>query len=274
MSRNALLVVRAGDRSLHPGWLTGRGAAERRFDLHVSYFGDDPDPFPDRPADVTLSFEKGGKWTGLDACLDKLGDRLDAYGWIGFPDDDLKADCAVWNRFFEVIERLRPMLAQPALHWRSFSFHDLVLQRPGVEARWTDFVEIMAPVFRRDFFQQVRPHFGFSPAGFGYDFYWSKLADARETRSLCIVDSAPVLHTRAFGAGSLYKAIAATGETALDHHKAFEAAYDVREHPPRAWWAVLPDGRTVPAGDALNRRLYLHKKLRKWREFRGVTEIR
>jgi len=35
-SRN-MIVVRSGDESLHPFWL--RGAAERHWDLHVSYFG-------------------------------------------------------------------------------------------------------------------------------------------------------------------------------------------------------------------------------------------
>jgi hypothetical protein len=43
MTKQHLVVVRAGDNSLHPHWLAGDG--DRTWDLVVSYFGDDPDIF-------------------------------------------------------------------------------------------------------------------------------------------------------------------------------------------------------------------------------------
>ena len=54
--RRMLVVLRAGDMSLHTGWLQGAPPESRTWDLHLSYFGDHSDPFPNRPADVTLSF--------------------------------------------------------------------------------------------------------------------------------------------------------------------------------------------------------------------------
>jgi hypothetical protein len=83
--------------------------------LHLSYFGDQTLPFPDRPADVTLSFEKGTKATGTIACLSKLGDRISSYDWFWLPDDDLKADLPTLNRFFEIASEYDLDLAQPAL---------------------------------------------------------------------------------------------------------------------------------------------------------------
>ena len=56
MGRRNLVVVRAGDSSLHPGWLAGPG--ERNFDLVVSYFGDDPAKF--KAPDVARVDQKGG----------------------------------------------------------------------------------------------------------------------------------------------------------------------------------------------------------------------
>ena len=58
----------AGGRYVaHPEWLQGARPESRTWDLHLSYFGDRDDPFPDRPADVTLSFEKGTKAIGTVA---------------------------------------------------------------------------------------------------------------------------------------------------------------------------------------------------------------
>ncbi len=38
--RKNLVIVAAGDASLHEGWLAGAG--ERSWDLIVNYFGEDP----------------------------------------------------------------------------------------------------------------------------------------------------------------------------------------------------------------------------------------
>ena len=61
MSRKNLVVVRAGDNSLHPEWLDG--SAERNWDLVVNYFGDDPDRY--RTHDVVRIDGKGPKWPAL-----------------------------------------------------------------------------------------------------------------------------------------------------------------------------------------------------------------
>jgi hypothetical protein len=156
-SRKHLLIVRVGDRSLHPYWLTQVDAVSRKWDLHLSYFGDKSDPFPERPGDVTLTREKGAKYPGLALCLDKLGDRLEQYDYVGFPDDDLYCRGSTWNRFFDVLEQYRPLVAQPALKTGSFYSFDGVLERREFLLRWVSFVEIMSPVFARDALGQGSP---------------------------------------------------------------------------------------------------------------------
>src|SRR4029079_14354734 len=100
--RRVLVVLRAGDTSLHSAWLQGASPDSRTWDLHLSYFGDHSDPFPNRPTDVSLSIEKGTKAIGTVACLNKLGERVAAYDWVWLPDDDLKADLPTLNRFFDI----------------------------------------------------------------------------------------------------------------------------------------------------------------------------
>src|ERR1700682_2873745 len=84
-----LLIVRAGDRSLHRYWLNGDNATPRNFDLHVSYFGQKDISEIIEGRDITGTAEKGPKFPGLVECLSKLGSRINQYDYVGFPDDDL-----------------------------------------------------------------------------------------------------------------------------------------------------------------------------------------
>src|SRR4029077_13342951 len=53
---------------------------------------------------MTLTIEKGTKSIGLNACVDKLADRIRTYDWMWILDDDLAADLATLNRFVEIVE--------------------------------------------------------------------------------------------------------------------------------------------------------------------------
>jgi len=83
LSRN-LVIVRAGDQSLHPGWTTTPGA--RDWDLVVSYFGDFPHRY--RSSAERRVDDKGLKWRGLHALLTREAFWRD-YDYIWLPDDDL-----------------------------------------------------------------------------------------------------------------------------------------------------------------------------------------
>jgi hypothetical protein len=76
--RRNLVIVRAGDSSLHPTWLPASG--QRNWDLVVSYFGDDPQKF--RIPDVTRIDGKGPKWIGLHKLLTENIDLVRQYDYI------------------------------------------------------------------------------------------------------------------------------------------------------------------------------------------------
>jgi hypothetical protein len=122
--------------SLHPEWRKGAAAESRTWDLHLSYFGDKTDPFADRPADVTLSFEKGTKAMGTVACLEKLSERVAGYDWIWLPNDDLRADLPTLNRFFAIFREHDLDLARAALGNGSYAAHDITIQRPHMKLRY------------------------------------------------------------------------------------------------------------------------------------------
>ena len=74
MRRN-LVIVRAGDSSLHPRWLAG---ANRNWDLLVNYFGDDP--LLHRRDDVIRLDSKGPKYPALRVLLATLSSATTTSG--------------------------------------------------------------------------------------------------------------------------------------------------------------------------------------------------
>ncbi len=199
-----LVIVRAGDASLHPGWT--RSPATRTWDLVVSYFGNDPARYRndfDRRID-----DKGQKWQGLHALLTRTDFWRD-YDYVWLPDDDLAADEATVNRLFALMDGLDLEIAQPTLDWNSHYGIPMTLHWPGFSVRLTNFVEIMAPCFSRKLLATALPTFSESLAGWGFDFIWPRLLGDGIQRA-AMLDDVTVTHTRAVG-GPTYDRLKAMG---------------------------------------------------------------
>jgi len=265
MQADYLLVARAGDRSLHPGWLDG----PRDWDLHISYFGGREQPFTLGDG-VSLSRETGPKWLGLKDCLDKHPEFLERYSHIGFPDDDLACGAATWNIAFKVLDEIGAALGQPALDPRSFFSYDITLRRRGLKWRETDFVELMCPIFRVEFLREILPTWSLNKSSWGLDMAWREIA-RREGHKLAIVDAASVLHTRAIGKGTQYSAQNMQGATPEEEYRALLAAYDITDTSRHSLRGETLDGRMVTRG--LNRHLRLAGLRRNWRAWRGTAQI-
>jgi hypothetical protein len=263
-----LLIVRAGDRSLHRGWLEGT----RQWDLHISYFGAQETPFGDLPLGVTLSREKGPKYVGLKDCLDAHNHFLGDYTHIGFPDDDLACDAAGWNMVFGVLDEIGADLGQPSLLWRSFYSYDITMRRRRLKYRITDFVEVMAPIFRADFLREVLPTFAANRSSWGLDYVWRDIA-SREGRRLAIVDAASVLHTRALGKGGQYSAANMGGTTQLGEYRTLLDTHGINDTARRTLYGVRPDGTVVRNAFLLNRRLLLPRLYREWKTTNGIEVV-
>ena len=99
--RRFLVVVRAGDSSLHPQWTTEPD--RRDWDLVVSYFGDDPARF--RNAGEVRVDGKGQKYAGLHDLFERDA-FWRGYDYIWLPDDDLAVGQAEVSGFFRRVADL------------------------------------------------------------------------------------------------------------------------------------------------------------------------
>ncbi|NDY89917.1 DUF707 domain-containing protein [Ideonella livida] len=190
--RPYLILWRAGPGSLHPQAMAG--LAQQNFDVAFSWYGDEPPAEADQA--VFTHLVKGAKWPGLQATLAQHWDTVSRYQYVWIPDDDLACTPENASRLFAICADLRLELAQPALSHDSYFAHPITLQHPAFQLRFTNFVEIMAPVLSVDFLARVYPTLDGAISGYGLDSLWPRLSALGR---LAIVDDTPIRHTRPLG---------------------------------------------------------------------------
>ncbi len=241
-----LVIVRAGDQSLHPRWTDD--FATRDWDLVVSYFGDDPARYRDDTA--TRIDDKGQKLGGLHSLLTRE-DFWRHYDYLWLADDDIAIDQRGISELFRRTAELDLALTQPALSWDSYWSHRITLHHPGFDVRMTNYVEVMAPCFSRAFLDRCLPTFVESMSGWGLDLLWPRLLPARPRRC-AIVDAVQMTHTRPVGAGLHYDKLKAAGITARS-----ELDHVMRKHgipmdlPSLVYAGIDTQGMPIDAGNPL-----------------------
>lgn len=197
--RRNLVILRAGDGSLHRGWIA---EPNRDFDLFISYYGKQPDMH--RAEADYYEHRPGPKWSCIAELLADNAQLLDQYDAFWFPDDDLAATTETLNRMFGLFHGFGLALAQPALTRDSYYSWDTLLQRPEYVLRHVGFVEVMAPLFEKSALRACLKTFGQSRSGWGLDWVWPTLAGRGRKDTIAILDATPVKHTRPLG-GDLYR---------------------------------------------------------------------
>ncbi|MEO8219036.1 MAG: DUF707 domain-containing protein [Acidobacteriota bacterium] len=263
MERNRFLViVRAGDDSLHPRW-TDDSLSRRDWDLVVSYFGNDPQRFRG-PGESRID-DAGPKWKGLHALLSR--DRFwQEYQYVWLPDDDLMADQQTVSDFFSQASALNLQLSQPSLSWVSYYAHPVTVRHRSFRYRITNFVEIMAPCFHTEFLSTCLSTFPENLSGWGLDWLWPRLLPPGGRCG--IVDTAEVTHTRPIG-GPSYRFTDRTGTTAEEEMNRLKAKFGIPlDDEPRTLSGVDRMGRILQ-GPELRAALD-----RDWQDFQEYGSMR
>lgn len=201
--RRGLVLVRCGDRSLHSNFVSD----SRSWDLAISYYGADAErQFPDARYVHRL---KGGKWDGLFNFFKVYPEALERYDYFWLPDDDIAATSRDVDLLFDLMRRYNFELAQPSLSQDSYLSHLITLTNPAFAFRYTNFVELMAPILSRTMLKKILPLFAQTRSGFGIDFVWQRFV-GDPLREVAIIDDVVVRHTRPVG-GALHNMITSEG---------------------------------------------------------------
>lgn len=191
-----LALFRTGAQSLHAHAV--ERLDEQSFDYALSHFGDDE---PMSRGAVFVHRQKGAKWPGLEQTIRAHWDTIQRYKFVWLPDDDLLCVPEDVSRMFAICDDLQLELAQPALTLDSYYSHVITMQHSAFQLRFTNFVEIMAPVLSIDMLSRVYPTLAGNISGFGLDALWPRLS---KLGKVAIIDDTPVKHTRPVG-GPNYK---------------------------------------------------------------------
>jgi hypothetical protein len=228
-NRRNLVIVRAGNGSLHPGWLNAPGE-ERNWDLVVNYFGDDPDKFR---GDEWLRIDgKGPKLRGLYEFIRGHEQLVRNYEYIWLAEDDLACKCRDINRLFDICHQENLKLVQPSLTHDSYFSHAITLHNPCFRLRYTTFVEVMAPCMSSSTLWKLLPTMNENVSGWGVDDLWSLLL-AGDPDAIAILDAVQIRHTRPVGRGQLYDSLKAAGRSAWDERQELHEKYGIVR--PRYW---------------------------------------
>jgi hypothetical protein len=145
--------------------------------------------------------QSGQKWQFARRHL--APENVSGYDYIFFWDDDLDLGHFDPRRFIAIMDSNRLSMAQPAIESLYPLSHQLTARRPvrpplrfrgselvvPVVGRLTNFVEIMAPVFSRDAWEEIYGYISDDNlSGWGYDYI--------PLGKKGIVDAFPVVHTR------------------------------------------------------------------------------
>lgn len=243
-ARRNLVILRAGDASLHPGWLNVPGE-ERNWDLIVSYFGDDPEKY--RGGDWLRIDGKGPKLRGLYDLICSHEQLVRSYDYIWLPEDDLECSCRDINRLFDICRQKQLKLVQPSLSHDSYFSHAITLHSPYFRLRYTTFVEVMAPCMSNHTLWKLLPSMNENISGWGVDDLWSVIL-AEDASAMAILDEVQIRHTRPVGGGQLYEPLKAIGKSAWDEWRELHKSYGIVRQPHWMRGAIRISGRRIEDG--------------------------
>jgi hypothetical protein len=203
-----LVIVAAGDRSLHPKYTPGDA-----FDLLVLYWGNDGKIFEEYArAAVYADQRKGQKWELVRSLVTaQLSIPLRDYRYVFLPDDDLEFESALQiEKLFEMAASVDADIFQPAILNENFSLCWEGTRKSAAKlCHAVNIVELMMPGYSGPIFSEfVLPSIvalEFQRAGWGLEPFIAKFAEASLGRPLrtFVFDACPVIHTRPVGGGAL-----------------------------------------------------------------------
>jgi hypothetical protein len=195
--RRNLVVLRANEHALHTAWDRDIADEDRNWDLCISFYGKEENFRPTPFAEYHVLQSRDQKYASIHKLIYR-GNPFWDYEYFMFPDDDLMMSWSNINRLFETSQSFGLDLAQPSLLPEGFVYHKVVAQNKAFRLRYTNFVEIMTPIFSRYALEICIPTFAASPRGLGLDFIWpSQLGDP--PGRIAIIDEVGVLHGRPVG---------------------------------------------------------------------------
>ena len=205
--RRQLVFTSAGDRSNLKHWLDG----PREFDLVVVFYGDEPNDY----ADVCEYYfvRKGSKFGNLNYLYQTQPELLRDYDSVLVMDDDILISAESINRLFQLFSEQDWWLAQPAFSPVGKISWPITRVQPRCRWRYTNFVEMGAPLFRRDKLDDFMRVFDPEITGTGTDHWFMESLGTEIIGKVAVVDEVTCINPRDHSKGGQRECDLLEGET-------------------------------------------------------------
>ncbi len=181
-SRN-LVFTSAGDRSNVPLWLRVR---RRDFDLFVTYYGERPEALR-AVADFFL-VHTGTKFQNLHYCYSRWPELFAGYDAVMVMDDDIVIEADALTRLFGIRREFDLWALQPAFRVSGKISWDITRVRPTARLRYTNFIEMTCPLFRRDKLDAFMAVYEPEIIGYGEDWWFLQTLGSDLAQHVAVVD--------------------------------------------------------------------------------------
>lgn len=188
-----LVISTVGDESLHHEWIQDNPI----FDLVLIYYGNNEDiakAYSKQTPHVYMA--KGEKYHLLKSLIESSPEFISQYSYIWLPDNDVSISTEQINQLFQTADTYDLSLCQPAM--RGYVSHAITVPKPNILLRYTNFVEVLAPLMNLETLMLLKDTFDKNYSGWGFDFLWPYMLDYPKDK-IAIIDSIVMRHTKPIG---------------------------------------------------------------------------
>lgn len=189
-----LIISAVGDDSLHKEWIAG----QPDFDLCLLYYGTNPDIAKEYASHSAYFMQaRGMKYHLVKSFIDAHLAEIGQYNYIWLPDNDVSISTDQINALFKIAQEKALQLCQPAMS--GYISHPITEPNPTAVLRFTNFVEVLAPLMSLQTLLQLKNTFDLNYSGWGYDYLWPFLLGYPKDK-IAIIDAIIMRHTKPIGA--------------------------------------------------------------------------
>jgi len=188
-----LIVSPAGDDSLFKNWIN----SSPNFDLVLLYYGDNSDIATSYTYYTPYVYQaKGEKYHLIKSFLQSNLEFISNYDYIWFPDDDVFINNSDINRLFDIAKEYELHIVQPSMD--GYVSHEITKPVSNSLLRYTNFVEVLAPLFSLEALLKVYETFNLNYSSWGYDYLWPHMLGYPKDK-IAIIDDIIMTHTKPVG---------------------------------------------------------------------------
>ncbi len=180
-----LVYTSAGNYNNLAQWISG----ERLFDVWATFYAEGKTA----PAAAIeyVNHRKGAKFPNLHAAYQEWPEVFRRYRSIFVLDDDIEIETAAINRLFQIADRYKLDVLQPAFRTHGRISHEITRYRAGRVLRYTNYVEVTCPLFRQDVLENFLRVYDPRLVGWGIDWWFLQDMGPDLRGRVAIVDSVP-----------------------------------------------------------------------------------